>query len=78
MDVNDQFLVSVDELYGFDMFKQLPKRGATVGALRAQATDVDLGFRSAQRLKKSGTDTVTVLDLATNLPTAASGPAEPR
>ena len=39
----------------------------TVGALRAQATDVDLGFRSSERLKKTGTDTVSVLDLAAKL-----------
>jgi hypothetical protein len=29
---------------------------------------VDLGFRSSERLKKTGTDTVTVLDLASKLP----------
>jgi hypothetical protein len=40
----------------------------TVGALRAQATDVDLGFRSSERLRKTGTDTVSVLDLAKGLP----------
>ncbi len=56
-------------LYSFDMFKHLPKEQVTVGALRAQATDVDLGgFRSSERLKKTGTDTVTVLDLAKGLP----------
>lgn len=59
-------------LYGFDMFTHLPKQQATVGALRAQARDVDLGYRSSARLKKTGTDTVTVLDLATKLPTAAT------
>ena len=47
-------------LYSFDMFKHLPKGELTV-ALRAQATDVDLGFRSSERLRKTGTDTVTVL-----------------
>lgn len=40
-----------------------------VDALRAQAKDVDLGFRSSERLKKTGTDTVSVLDLAAKLPT---------
>jgi len=59
-------------LYSFDMFTHLPQHKATVGALRAQATDVDLGYRSSARLKKTGTDTDTVLDLATKLPTAAT------
>jgi predicted TIM-barrel fold metal-dependent hydrolase len=56
-------------LYNFDMFKHNAREQLTVGALRAQAADVDLGFRSSERLKKAGTDTVTVLDLATKLPT---------
>lgn len=59
-------------LYSFDMFKHLSKQDATVGALRAQAADVDLGFRSSERLKKAGTDTVTVLDLARQLPTPSA------
>jgi hypothetical protein len=54
------------------MFSHIPKDQLTVGALRAQATDVDLGFRSSDRLKKTGTDTISVLDLASKLPTAAS------
>ncbi|WP_040820070.1 amidohydrolase family protein [Nocardia jiangxiensis] len=58
-------------LYSFDMFGQLPKAEVTVGALRAQATDVDLGYRSSERLKKTGTDTVTVMDLARQLPTSS-------
>ncbi|SHN24104.1 amidohydrolase family protein [Cryptosporangium aurantiacum] len=56
-------------LYQFDMFGKIPREQLTVGALRAQAGDVDLGFRSSERLKKTGTDTVTVLDLAAKLPT---------
>ena len=56
-------------LYSFDMFSYIPKEQLTVGALRAQAKDVDLGFRSSKRLTKTGTDTVTVLDLAAKLPT---------
>ena len=56
-------------LYNFDMFKHIPKEELTVGALRAQAADVDLGFRSSERLKKAGTDTVTVLDLASKIAT---------
>ena len=55
-------------LYSFDMFKHLPKDELTVGALRAQATDVDLGFRSSERLRKTGTEAVTVMDLAKGLP----------
>jgi Amidohydrolase len=56
-------------LYSFDMFSHISKEDLTVGALRSQAADVDLGFRSSERLKKTGTDTVTVLDLAAKLPT---------
>ncbi|MCX5046379.1 amidohydrolase [Aldersonia sp. NBC_00410] len=55
-------------LFSFDMFSHIPKEQLTVGALRAQATDVDLGFRSSERLRKSGTETVSVLDLAKSLP----------
>jgi hypothetical protein len=55
-------------LFSFDAFTHVPKAQATVGALRAQATDVDLGFRSSARLKKEGTATVTVLDLAASVP----------
>jgi predicted TIM-barrel fold metal-dependent hydrolase len=56
-------------LYSFDMFSHIPREQLTVRALRAQATDVDLGFRSSERLKKSGTETVSVLDLASKLAT---------
>jgi hypothetical protein len=55
MNIDDLVLVSVDE-------------AATVGALRARAGDVDLGYRSSARLKKDGTDTVSVLSLASRLP----------
>ncbi|MGW0179070.1 amidohydrolase family protein [Nocardia sp. NPDC003345] len=58
-------------LYSFDMFRHLNKADVTVGALRARAGDVDLGFRSSERLKKTGTETVTVLNLAQQLPTTA-------
>jgi hypothetical protein len=57
-------------LFSFDMFKHIPKQQATVGALRAQATDVDLGYRSSARLKKTGTDTDSVLDCAAKLPSS--------
>jgi hypothetical protein len=56
-------------LFGGDLFSHFPREQATVGALRAQARDVDLGFRSSERLRKTGTHTVTVLDLASKLPT---------
>jgi hypothetical protein len=46
----------------------VPREQATVAALRAQATDVDLGYRSSARLKKHGSDPVSVLDLASALP----------
>jgi hypothetical protein len=55
-----------------------PREQATVGALRAQAKDVDLGFRSSERLRMTGTDTVTVLDLTSKLPTASSSGADDR
>ncbi len=55
-------------IFSFDAFGHLPKPEATVGALRAQATDVDLGYRSSARLKKEGTETVSVLQLVTGLP----------
>jgi predicted TIM-barrel fold metal-dependent hydrolase len=55
-------------IFSFDPFAHISKDQATVGALRAQATDVDLGYRSSSRLKKEGTETVTVLTLASRLP----------
>jgi hypothetical protein len=55
-------------LFSFDLFTHLPKEHATVGALRAQALDVDLGYRSSERLRKHGTAPVSVLDLARQLP----------
>ena len=55
-------------LFSFDLFAHVPREKATVGALRAQAADVDLGYRSPERLKKAGTGPVSVLDLASQLP----------
>jgi predicted TIM-barrel fold metal-dependent hydrolase len=55
-------------LFSFDAFTHVPKDRATVGALRALAADVDLGYRSSARLKKEGTETVTVMTLASQLP----------
>jgi hypothetical protein len=56
-------------LFSFDPFGSVPKDRATVGALRALATDVDLGYRSSARLKKEGTEPVSVLTLVSGLPT---------
>jgi predicted TIM-barrel fold metal-dependent hydrolase len=55
-------------LFSFDLFSHVPAEQATVGALRAQASDVDLGFRSSARLKKTGTKPTSVLDLVSQLP----------
>jgi hypothetical protein len=55
-------------IFSFDPFAHVPREQATVAALRAQATDVDLGYRSSARLKKEGSDIVSVLDLASALP----------
>jgi hypothetical protein len=54
-------------IFSFDAFTHVPREQATVGALRAQAADVDLGYRSSARLKKEGTETVSVLSLASQL-----------
>jgi predicted TIM-barrel fold metal-dependent hydrolase len=56
-------------VFSFDPFAHVPKQEATVAALRSQAKDVDLGYRSSARLKKEGTDPVTVLTLVSALPT---------
>jgi predicted TIM-barrel fold metal-dependent hydrolase len=57
-------------IFSFDAFGHVPKQDATVSALRAQATDVDLGYRSSARLKKEGTEPVSVLSLASQVPSA--------
>ncbi|ADP81316.1 amidohydrolase family protein [Pseudofrankia inefficax] len=58
-------------VFSFDLHKHLPGEQATVGALRALAADVDLGYRSSARLRKEGTEAVTMLDLARQLPTSS-------
>ena len=68
-DIDRITYLNATRLYSFDLFTHLPKEQLTVGALRAQATDVDLGFRSSDRLKKTGSDAVSVLDLASKLAT---------
>ena len=55
-------------LFSFDPFSAVATEQATVGALRRQATDVDLGYRSSARLKKEGTEPVSVLSLTAALP----------
>jgi predicted TIM-barrel fold metal-dependent hydrolase len=50
--------------FRYDPFAHIPKEQASVGALRAQATDVDLGYRSSERLRKTGSDHVSVISLA--------------
>jgi predicted TIM-barrel fold metal-dependent hydrolase len=50
-------------IFSFDPFTHVPEEQATVGALRSRATDVDLGYRSSARLKKEGTEPVSVLTL---------------
>jgi predicted TIM-barrel fold metal-dependent hydrolase len=62
-------------VFSFDAFAHVPQDQATVGALRARAGDVDLGYRSSARLKKEGTGPVSVLDLVSSLPTS-SGAAD--
>ena len=54
-------------IFSYDPFAHIAPADATVGALRAKATDVDLGHRSSARLRKEGTDTVSVLSLASML-----------
>jgi hypothetical protein len=54
-------------VFSFDPFSHISPDDATVGALRGRATDVDLGFRSSDRLKKSGSDPVSVMSLASSL-----------
>ncbi|MGO9854494.1 MAG: amidohydrolase family protein [Acidimicrobiales bacterium] len=53
--------------FSFDPFTHIPPEQATVGALRSQAGDVDLGYRSSARLKKGGSEPVSVMSLASTL-----------
>jgi predicted TIM-barrel fold metal-dependent hydrolase len=56
-------------VFSFDAFSHVPRAEATVGALRSRATDVDLGYRSSERLKKTGDDIVSVMSLASTVST---------
>lgn len=51
-------------VFQYDPFAHIPADKATVGALRSQATDVDLGYQSTARFKKEGTEIVSVMSLA--------------
>jgi hypothetical protein len=81
MDGNNLILVSVDDhvveppgmfehhrIFSFDPFTEISEDQATAGALHALATDVDLGYRSSDRLRKEGDEIVSVLSLASALP----------
>ena len=54
-------------VFSFDPFSHVRAEQATVGALRSQAGDVDLGYRSSARLKKGGSEPVSVMSLASTL-----------
>ncbi|HET9770493.1 MAG TPA: amidohydrolase family protein [Acidimicrobiia bacterium] len=52
-------------IFRFDPFKHRPEAQCTVAALRAEAADVDLGYRSSERLRKfrESSDIATVEQL---------------
>lgn len=54
-------------IFSFDAFSYVPKEHATVGALRSQASNVDLAYRSSARLKKAGSEPVSVLSLVSSI-----------
>lgn len=54
-------------IFQYDPFTHIKPQDATVGALRSQATGVDLGYQSSARLKKEGDEIVSVLSLASLL-----------
>ncbi len=55
-------------IFSFDAFGYVPTQ---LGQSRAQATYVDLGYRASARLRKDGTETVSVLSLVTGLRSAS-------
>jgi predicted TIM-barrel fold metal-dependent hydrolase len=57
-------------LFGGTLLEHFTRDQVSVGALRAQAKDVDLGFRSSDRLRKTGTDPVSVLTMTSQMPAA--------
>jgi predicted TIM-barrel fold metal-dependent hydrolase len=72
-DVNKITHLNAMRHFQYDPFSKIPREQCTVGALRAQAADVDLGYRSSARLKKEGTGPVSVLDLASGISSAHKG-----
>jgi hypothetical protein len=53
--------------FTLDPCAHIMSKDAPVKTLRARAGDVDLGFKSSARLKKEGSDTVSVMCLASTL-----------
>jgi hypothetical protein len=62
-DINKITHENAMRIFRFDPFRHVPRAEATAGALRAQATDVDLSLRSNGR-GKSHDGIVTTLTLA--------------
>jgi hypothetical protein len=58
-------------IFSFDPFSHVAPADATAASLRAQAADVDLGYRSSERLRKTGSEPVSVLSLVSSLPTTS-------
>ena len=59
--------------FGYDPFAVIPKEQCTVGALRAQATDVDLTLMSHGKGKFQEEGIVTALTLAERIAASSSG-----
>ena len=55
-------------IFSFDPFTEVGEEEATARALRSLSADVDLDYRSSERLKKDGNEIVSVLSLASALP----------
>jgi hypothetical protein len=62
-DINKITHENAMRLFRYDPFKHIPRQHATAGALRAQATDVDLSLRSNGKGKEFD-GIVTALTLA--------------
>lgn len=60
--------------FSYDPFAHIPREQCTVGALRAQATDVDLTLRSHGRGKFQDTGVVTAMSLAERIAAAMKAP----
>ncbi|NRA34359.1 MAG: amidohydrolase [Polyangiaceae bacterium] len=70
-DINKMTHLNAMKLYSFDPFKHIKREDCTVGALRAQAKDVDLSIKGSQGGKAPITDgsarPVTIMDVAVQL-----------